>query len=424
MKSVKILQNKEISRNHELIYNKPKYIYIPLIVSGDTDITVLVKKEDYVCKGQMIGRRKGPLSIPLLSSVSGTVVGFEEKLHHTGIKVKCIKIENDFKERTQKLEIKKEFTNYSKEEFIEIIHQAGIVGLGGAGFPTYIKYQTTTKIKTLIVNAVECEPYITADFTVGVKHAEVILETIDAILEINNIERALIAVQANNLKLIEAINAFIGTYVNIHLVTVPNNYPMGWEKNLVKQVTNQTYEKLPIEKGIVVNNLSTIYAIYQALKTGTPLIERTFTITGDMIKHPTNVTARIGTPIQEVIETIGGMKRTKDIILIAGGPMMGVSLPSDDLVLTPDMNGIVVLKETKELIEQTCMRCGKCVNVCPAHIEPVLIKDACQDIETLKKLQVNRCVECGLCSYICPAKIKVREYVRKAKSTLRKETSS
>ena len=421
MKGIKLAQNKEMSKDRFTIYNKPKNIYVPLIVGNDTDITVLVKKGDYVCKGEIVARRKGPLTIPLHSSISGTVVGFEEQLHHSGKYVRCIKIENDFKERMEEKHQNKAISKYSKQEFLERLKNAGIIGMGGAGFPTYIKYQTEQNIKTLIVNAVECEPYITADYTIGIQKAEEILETIDAILEINHIQNAIIAIKKNNSKLLQAFQTRIGTYVNIKIVEVPNLYPMGWEKQLVQFVTGNTYDKLPIEIGTVVNNISTIYAIYQALKKGTPLIERIVTITGEMLKQPTNVLVKIGTPIHEVIEAIGGMKRTKDILCIVGGPMMGITLPSDNVIVTADMNAITILKAKEDFLEQTCMRCGKCVEVCPSRIEPVLIKDACESKEALLKLQVNKCVECGLCSYICPAKIKVREYVKKAKETLRKD---
>ncbi len=424
MKGVILKQNKEMSKNYFTVYHKPKWIYIPLIVGNDTDITVLVKKDDYVCKGEIVARRKGPLSIPLFASVSGTVVAFEEKLHHSGHYVKCIKIENDFKERMEEKTENNEITKYTKEEFIENLKNAGIVGMGGAGFPTYIKYQTEQPIHTLIVNAVECEPYITADYTIGVQKSLEILETIDAILEINHIQKAIIAVKKNNKELLQALQTRVGTYVNIKIVEVPNSYPMGWEKNLVQYITKRTYHKLPNEIGVVVNNISTIYAIYQALKNKMPLIERVITITGDMVKQPTNVHVKIGTPAHEVIEKIGGLKRAKDILCIAGGPMMGVTLPSDDVIITADMNALVILRKQEDLMEQTCMHCGKCVEVCPARIEPVFIKESCLNQEALQKLRVNQCVECGLCSYICPAKIKVREYVKKAKETLRKGVSS
>ncbi len=421
MAGIKIKSHKEMSKDSFTIYNKPKYIYIPLMGSNDQDITVFVKKGDYVCKGEMVARRKGAFSIPFHTSVSGTVIGFEEKLHHSGTYVRCIKIENDLKERVEEsLEIKE---NLSKEEFIETIKNAGIIGMGGAGFPTYIKYQTDQKIKTLIVNAVECEPYITADYTLGIQKAEAILETIDRIMEINEIEKAFIAVKKNNQQFIQAFQFVIGTYVNIEIKIVPDCYPMGWEKMLVKTITKKTYQKLPIEIGVVVNNLSTIYAIHQAL-TGIPLIERIITITGDLVKKPQNVQVKIGTPLHEVIEAISGMKRHKDVICIAGGPMMGNALKEDDVIVTADLNGLILLKEKEECKEHTCMRCGKCINVCPAGIEPVLIKESYQDKEQLNRLQVGKCIECGLCSYICPAKINVREYVRKAKKTVRKETAN
>ena len=425
MKGIKLNNHKELSRDSFTIYNKPKYIYIPLMVGNNTDITVLVKKDDYVCKGETIAHSKGSMSIPLHSPISGTVIGFEEKLSHNAAMVKCIVIENDFKERVEeKPDIKENISNYSKEEFIETLKNAGIIGMGGAGFPTYVKYQTEKNIKTLIVNAVECEPYITADYALGIQKAEQILEAIDAILEIHKIEKAIIAVKKNNTKLIRTLQKRIGTYVKIKIVTVPNRYPMGWERLLIEQVTGKTYDRLPIEIGVVVNNLSTIYAIYEALKLQKPLIERIVTITGDMLKQPTNVLVKLGTPAHEVIEAIGGMKRNKDIICIAGGPMMGVALPSDEVIITADMNALVILKEREDETEKTCMRCGKCVQVCPARIEPVLIKDACEEKESLKTLNVNRCCECGLCSYICPAKIKVREYVKKAKETLRKDDAN
>lgn len=422
MKGVKLEQNKEISKDHFMIYNKPKYVYIPLIMGNDTDITVLVKKNDYVCKGEVIARKKGNLTVPIHSSVSGTVLDFEEKVYQNGTYVKCIKIENDFKERVaEKKEERKEISKLSKEEFVSIIKDAGIVGMGGAGFPTYIKYQTDAPIKTLIINAVECEPYITADYALGIQKAEEILEAIDAIMEINRIPKAKIAMKKNNVNLLRAFQTLIGTYVNIELVTVPDRYPFGWEKALVEYITQKSYERLPIEVGVIVNNISTVYAIYQALKVEKPLIERVITITGDMLKQPMNVLVKIGTPASEMIEAIGGMKRNKDVICIAGGPMMGVSLPNHDLIVTATTNALVILKEKPDWIEQTCMRCGKCVEVCPAKIAPVLIKDACLEKDALQNLQVNKCIECGLCSYICPAKIRVREYVRKAKETLRKD---
>lgn len=420
---LKIPKFKDLSITNKIsIYNKPKYVYIPLVSQNDTNITVLVKKDDYVFKGSVVGKRKGNLRIPIHSSVSGTVVDFEEKLYINGDKVKCVVIENDFKEKIEKRKsVRKRINDFTKEEFIETLKDRGIIGLGGAGFPTYVKYETNNKIDTLIINAIECEPYITADYMLVKEKCEEILEAIDAIVEINNIKEAIIAIKRGNNDLKNIINNFIGTYLKIKLVEVPNLYPMGWERGLIKEIKHVSYKKLPIERGIVVNNVSTVFAIYEALKIGKPLIERVVTFTGKMLKQPQNVLVKIGTPASEVVAAIGGYKRNKDINFVAGGPMMGLGLPSDELIISGNLNCILVLKDEKNAIPIECLRCGKCVNACPAKLSPVLIKDSLKNVDRLKELEPNRCVECGLCSYICPSKINVRQYVRQAKKNISEE---
>ncbi len=397
-------------------YDKPKYVYIPLICQNDTNITVLVKQGDYVCKGDVIARRRGHFKVPIHASVSGKVISFEEKLYITGQEVKCVVIENDFKELVStNFEVPKQINHYTKEEFINIIKDSGIVGLGGGGFPTYAKYETNDKINTLIINALECEPYITADYMLIKEKCEEILEAIDAVLNINDIPEAIIAVNKKNTEVIEIFNTFIGTYIKIKLVPVPNIYPMGWERSLIKQVKGVTYNKIPIEKGIVVNNVSTMYAIYEALKYGKPMIERIMTITGDMIKEPQNILIKVGTPVKEIINSIGGYQEGDVISLIAGGPMMGVAVPSDELITSSNLLGIVLMSYVSDEPPTECLRCGKCVEVCPAKLSPVLIMDNFQDSDKLTDLRPKNCVECGLCSYICPAKIRVREFVIRAK---------
>ena len=402
------------------IYNKMKFVYIPLISGGDTDITVAVKKGDYVYKGSVIGKRKGNLRIPIHSSVSGTVIDYEEKYVSSGQKVKCVVIENDFLDAIEKEYENNNLTNYTKKEFIKTIQECGIVGLGGSGFPTYVKYNTDQKIKTLIVNAVECEPYITADYVLVREKCDEILETIDAIREINDIDEAIIAIKATNTELKNFIDNFIGTYLKIKIVLVPNIYPIGWEKSLIKYIKKIDYQNLPIEKGIVVSNVSTIYAIYEALKYKKPLTERIVTFTGENLKRPQNVMVKMGTSASEIIKKVGGVNN-KDALYIAGGPMMGKGIPTDDIIINCNDNCILVLDNYSENLETTCLRCGKCVEKCPAKLSPVLIGESLNNIDRLKKLQPMRCIECGLCSYICPAKINVREKVRKAKEKLRKE---
>lgn len=392
------------------VFNKPKYVYIPLISGGDTNITVLVNKGEYVYKGSMIGKRKGDFRIPIHSSVSGTVIDFEEKTCLTGERVKCVVIENDFKEKIEPKDKPKE--KYTKSEFIEAIKENGIIGMGGAGFPTYVKYDTNKKIKTLVVNATECEPYIGADYTLMSNHAEELLEAIDMIMEINDIDSAIIAIMKSNSKLKELFDNYIGTYLKIKVVLVPNNYGVGWERSLIKDTLNVEYNRLPIEKGIVVNNISTIYAIYEALKYNKPLIERIITFTGEGLEKPQNVLVKVGTKASDVLESLGVKS---DTFIVSGGPMMGVRIKGDDLVLSAYSNCVLCLPEQKETLSEACLRCGKCVEVCPAKLSPVLIMDSVNDPDKLKYLQPQKCIECGLCSYVCPAKILVREIVRKAK---------
>lgn len=420
---LKISNKKSLSlRNNFVEFLNPKYVYIPLISDSETNISIFVKKNDYAYKGNVIAKKQGNFSIPILSSVSGIVIGFEEKYYLNGKKVKCIVIQNDFKElMEEKNSLVDNIEQIKKEKFIEILKNNAIVGMGGANFPTYIKYSTEKRIKTLIINAVECEPYITADYILIINYAEQLLECINAILKINGIDEAYIAIKKSNTKLIDAFNKFIGTYPNIKIYETLNIYPMGWEKNVVESVLNKTYDKLPIEIGVVVNNVSTIYAIYESIKYNKPLTSRIVTFTGEGFESAKNICVKIGTSVKEVIEKNLKYKNTSELLFIAGGPMMGNSIPSDDIIVTPNLNCVLVIPKNKELESINCLRCGLCMKYCPAKLTPVLIKDNLNNSDKLKSYQVNRCIECGLCSYVCPSKINVRDYVRRAKEIIREE---
>ena len=420
-KGIKIPSHKKKSTINKIgIYEKPNHVYIPLICQNDINITVLVRIGDYVHKGDVIARKRGTFKIPIHASISGIVTSIIEKPYLNGTLVKCVVIKNDFKEKMAlKIVPRKHINDYSKEEFIDKIRESGIVGLGGGGFPTFAKYDTKEKIDTLIINAIECEPYITADYMLCLEKCEEILEAIDAILEINDITEAIIAIKKTNVEVKDKINMFIGTYLKIKLVEVADCYPMGWERKLIKEVKGITYQNIPIEKGIIVNNVSTIFAIYEALKYDKPLIERIITITGDMIKNPQNLLVKMGTPINEIITKIEGYKEAKEVYFIAGGPMMGTALETDEVVMAPCLTGVIVNKYIKEGIPIECLRCGKCVNACPVLLSPVLIMENINRKEKLSELHPEKCVECGLCSYVCPSKIKVRDFVIEAKNKLK-----
>ncbi|MBS7020786.1 MAG: RnfABCDGE type electron transport complex subunit C [Firmicutes bacterium] len=419
----KLSSFKKMSKGTISFYTKPKYVYIPLVSGRDKDVTLLVKKGDHVSIGSIIGKRKGN-KIPIHSSVSGTVVEYVKKPYLNGEIIKCVKIENDFKEEyIEKEPVIDKVSALSKEEFLETILDKGIVGLGGSGFPTYIKYNTDKKIKTLIVNAVECEPYITADDILFKENTEEILEAVDAIMEINHIDEAIIAVKKTNTELIHIINNFIGTYLNIKLKAVDDIYPMGWERTLVRQTCHTSYKMIPLEKGIVVSNVSTVYAMYRALKYHEFIDTRIVTFTGEMLEKPCNVRVKIGTEVKEVIKSLGGYKEGNELLFIAGGPMMGTALPSDELVVTPDLNCVLVKDVINDCKGMTCMRCGKCIEVCPAKLSPVLIAEAVRkdNVDKIRKLEVERCCECGLCTYICPSKIDVRNTMVFAKQKCKEE---
>lgn len=387
---------------------KPAKVFIPLVSQNDKNITLLVKKGDYVFKGSIIGKSKGNLRIPILSSVSGTVVGFSEHTYLNGEKVKCVEIENDYKETLEKkVGIKRILNKYTKEEFIQLLINCGVVG-SYSGYPTYLKYEK--RFSTLIVNAVSDEPYVTCDRALIKDKCEEILEAIDATMDICDIEQCYIAVKIDDYDIKKIINNYIGTYLKIKIAEVPNDYPMGWERNLIKNI-----KSIKQKNGVVVNNVSTMYSIYEVLKFNRPLVQRIITVSGDAVNKPQNIIVKNGTLAKEVIDYIGGLKKCKEIKFIAGGPMMGKSLPSDDLVITPNLKSILIFKGTDKNVSYECIMCGKCVNACPAKLSPTVIMKNINNKKVLEKLSVNKCIECGICSYICPSKINVRKYVEDSK---------
>ena len=420
MRGVTIKMDDKIKVKKEMLeFIKPQKIYIPLENKSGIKYKKLVNVGDYVFKGQVVAINES-IDFPIHSSVSGYVVENESNELNTGKKVECISIENDFKEKYKdKLGSIKEISNYSKEEFIELLKTSEITGLGGSDFPTFLKYNTDSKINCLLVNGVECEPYISCDKVVMSKYMEKILEAVDAILEIMKIKKAYIVVKSSNIESQKVINKYINTYPNIKLALMPDMYPAGWERNVVEVVLHKKYDKYPVEVGAIVSNVSTIYAIYEMLKYNTPLTERIITITGTGIRKPSNIKVKIGTKLSEIIENIEGYKDIKKPIFIAGGPMMGSSLPSDNLIVTKDLNCVLVIDDI-ELTNYPCIKCGKCTNVCPVHLLPVMIMNNIGNEKKLKELMPQRCIECGLCSYICPSKIEVREYVRIAKGRVNK----
>lgn len=407
---------KSSSLNYDLEeYLKPELIYIPLENKSGVEYKSLVKDKDYVYKGSIVAINE-KLNFPIHSSVSGYVLTITTKLINNGKKVKCLVIQNDFKEKYEKsrINVKKDMT---KEEFVELLRNNGITGLGGSDFPTFLKYNNDNN-KYLLVNGVECEPYISCDKAVIYNYAEELLEAIDKVSEIMNVKNTYIVVKNNSNKTIKALNKYLGTYPNIKLSLVDDIYPNGWERLVVKNTLGLTYDKYPTEKGIIVSNVSTMYAMYEMLKYNRPITERIITITGGVNKR-CNIKVKVGSLASDVIKSLDGYKNIKNPLFVVGGPMMGKSLPSDDVIITKDVNAIMVLNNDFDK-PLPCINCAKCTEVCPVSLKPVLIMKTINKDKKLKYLDPNRCIECGLCSYICPSKIEVREFVRAAKEKVNK----
>lgn len=394
---------------------KMQIIYIPLESKMGYKYKETVRVMDYVCIGTVIGK-SNVCDIPLISTVSGVVVGFQEKYISNGKKVKCIVIENDFKEKyLNKVGKKKDITKYSKNEYVYMLRENGITGLAGSDFPTYIKYDTDKKIKYLIVDGAECEVYASADGALMMNYAEEILEGIDAIMEIMGIEKAYIAINERNEGIIKKILKYIYTYPNIKVYSLPDAYPNGYERYLVSEILGLTYDRLPIEVGIINENVSTIYAIYEMLKYHKPLTERIVTLAGEGVKNPCNYKLKIGTNLSELLMKTNNFKKIKNPILIAGGAMMGKSIASDDFIITKDVNCVLLLEENQEKV-YPCIKCGKCSEVCPVGIIPSKILD---DPKRALDFKINKCVSCGLCSYVCPSKIEVRDEINKIRGNMK-----
>lgn len=394
---------------------KMQIIYIPLESKMGYKYKENVRVMDYVCIGTVIGK-SSVCDIPLISTVSGVVVGFQEKYISNGKKVKCVVIENDFKEKyLNKVGKKKDITKYSKNEYVYMLRENGITGLAGSDFPTYIKYDTDKKIKYLIVDGAECEVYASADGALMMNYAEEILEGIDAIMEIMGIEKAYIAINERNEGIIKKILKYIYTYPNIKVYSLPDAYPNGYERYLVSEILGLTYDRLPIEVGVINENVSTIYAIYEMLKYHKPLTERIVTLAGEGVKNPCNYKLKIGTNLSELLMKTNNFKKIKNPILIAGGAMMGKSIASDDFIITKDVNCVLLLEENQDKV-YPCIKCGKCSEVCPVGIIPSKILD---DPKRALDFKINKCVSCGLCSYVCPSKIEVRDEINKIRGDMK-----
>ncbi|MBE6142221.1 MAG: RnfABCDGE type electron transport complex subunit C [Erysipelotrichaceae bacterium] len=406
-------------------YVDPEYVYCAVTNARAAKADILVKEGDHVNCGQKIGVRHGPFfDQPIHSSVSGTYVGIEKHYHRNGKLTDFLKIKNDHLDtfdpsiRTRTPE---EIAKLTKADITEIVKEQALVGLGGSSFPTYIKFQTDKKIDVVLINAIECEPYITADHRLMMEFPYRIVDGIKYAMQAFNCHHAKICIKSKYKDLKLLYTQLLKEYPDsgIELCCVGNYYPQGWEVAMIKEATGIELNpgELPSNRGIINFNVSTIVGLYKAVKYNMPVVKRFITITGDGIIYPKNFRVRVGTAIKDLLPLCGGYKNPdKDKVFILGGPMMGASVPNDDVIITKTVTSIIILDKT-EYKENPCVRCGSCVLSCPTHLEPVQIMNAVKtlDKERIKKLNPLKCIECGLCTYSCTSKIQVTDYIRKAK---------
>ncbi|MDR3289376.1 MAG: electron transport complex subunit RsxC [Peptococcaceae bacterium] len=401
----------------------PERVVIPVRQHLGAPCEPVVKKGDVVKKGQRIAAANAPLASHIHASLSGTVIEVADKPHPGLGQCPAIVIENDGQDAWEEgLLSERSWEKLSKEELLELIKNAGIVGLGGATFPVHIKLlpPKDSPIDTLIINAAECEPFLTADHRTMLEHSELVVTGVLIIQKVLSVKNVYIGIEDNKPDAVKVMQeACQGTGVQVR--PIPTRYPHGAEKMIIKTLAQREVPsgKLPMSVGVVVQNVGTAMAIGNAVKYGIPLIERIVTVSGGAVKEPKNLRLRIGTSFQDAIAQCGGFSFQPDKILM-GGPFMGVAQYTLEVPVIKGTNGILLLgkKELNSDLESACIRCGRCIEACPMGLNPSMLSilgERGMIDEAKNDYQLLDCMECGCCSFVCPAKRKIVQYVRYSK---------
>lgn len=403
----------------------PKIVKISLNQHIGAPTKPIVEKGEYVKVGQKIGKASAFVSAPVHSSISGTVKSIEET-NIGGGTGKCIIIESDGKMAiSENVSSKGDISNLSKDDILEIIKEAGIVGMGGAGFPTHVKLSPPPEkeIDLVILNGAECEPYLTTDHRLMLERAENIVYGLKAMMKVLDVKKGYIGIENNKLDAIEVMKeACINE--NIEVKVLETKYPQGAEKQLIDAISGREVPSggLPMDVGAVVNNVATAYQIAISIKEGMPLVERICTITGSAIKTPKNLEIKVGSPINEIIDQCDGFEKEPGKIIL-GGPMMGKATSTIDIPSTKTTSGILCFDKKDANINQPgpCIKCGRCVDVCPINLLPVYISSNAENGNFDKSEQLNSmdCIECGTCSFVCPSNRRLLEGIRLSKDRIR-----
>lgn len=403
--------------------NDPKVVYIPLQQHIGAPCEAIVQVGDYVKLGQKIGESTAFISAPVHSSVSGIVKSIEPLYSPSGAKTNTIIIESDgLDEPHESIGPKGSLEDLSSKEIIEIVKECGITGLGGAGFPTHVKLSPPPgkEIDTFILNGAECEPFLTPDHRSMLEMFERIIFGTRAIMKALNVDSCIIAIERNKLDAIEAFRTVLKDSSDIKIVAMETKYPQGDEKRIINAILGREVPSggLPADVGCVVNNVATAKAIADAIIDGKPLYERIVTVTGNIVKDPKVFQAKIGTPIQELIDQCGGFTESPSKILI-GGPMMGKSQFTTKVPIIKTTGGILGLSKEETIPPKggPCIKCGQCLDVCPVFLQPLFISahSLKNNFDRAEDYNAVDCVECGACSYICPAKLPLTESIVLAK---------
>ena len=417
------VEGKEPTEHKALVrFPVPETVVIPLSMHLGAPATACVNVGDYVKMGQKIGEAAGFISAPVHSSVSGTVIAIEDRPHATRGTCPSIVIANDGKDLLdESIQPNKALEELTPAEIIEIVKNAGIVGMGGAGFPTYVKLNPGKPIDAVLVNACECEPMLTADHRVLLEFADDIIFGLRAEMKTVAAPKGIIVIEENKPDAIALLREKAAAFEGIEVLEVATQYPQGGEKMLIKRAMGRSVPsgKLPADVGACVSNVSTVKAIADAIKTGMPLIERVTTVTGKYIPNPANFIVRLGTPASALVAACGGIS-AEDVLVKAGGPMMGFPQTTLETPIMKGSNGIIAI-DTDCSEPNECIKCGRCVDVCPMELKPLhyfkLV--GAQDWQGCKDMNIMDCMECRCCEYICSSKLPLVTMIKMGKNGVR-----
>jgi len=412
----------------------PKVVNVPIAQHIGIPAEIVVDRKDKVEIGQVIAKSGGFVSSNIHSPVAGTVTKLDLIIDSSGYKKQCIVIRTDAKDPSNFEEVEEPLKTDIKlepKEILQRITDCGIVGLGGATFPSQVKLNVRegTVLDYLIINGVECEPYLTADHRLMLEKAEEIVVGIKILMKALHLKKVVIGIENNKKDAINLFKKVINKEDGIQVAALQVKYPQGGEKQLVRAILGREVPKngLPLDVGVIVHNVGTIFAIYQAIQYNKPLIERVVTVTGKKLDNPSNFWVKIGTPIKDLIAEVGGLPEgTRK--LVNGGPMMGKAIKNTDVPVTKGTSGILVIaeEEASRGEAKNCIRCGECVYVCPMGLEPHLLMNLSEKglYERASNEDIMTCIECGSCSYVCPSHRPLLDYIRFGKNIVKKlETS-